>query len=201
MYWKSACIGFVLNGIALGLPIPVQGQIPDENNVPPGDYQPEYEQEPPPARIKPLPPQRIRQDVKPPVKDFRVTALQSHYTGDLWVGSWLGLARIDPNTGAIISRISLPNYKIGALAQDKVGRIWVGTHQGLLRVDSNLNSVTVDSVALPSQKILSLLIDKRGFLWVGGDRGLTLVSPDKGLQMTTLQELPGVSANALTLDK
>ncbi|MHC5832347.1 MAG: two-component regulator propeller domain-containing protein, partial [Nostoc sp.] len=97
--------------------------------------------------------------------------------------------------GKIISRVSLPSIAIGALAQDKVGRLWVGSSEGLIRVDPRTNEITAQNLFLPSKRVLSLLLDKRGYLWTGTDNGLALISPDQGLIMTTLKNLPGVSAN------
>ena len=91
--------------------------------IDPGVSTPIYQGDPPPPLNQPLPPERLRQDTQPLPGDFRVAALQPDFTGDLWIGSWLGLARINPNTGRLLARIGLPNYTIGALAQDRVGRI------------------------------------------------------------------------------
>ncbi|MCY7272978.1 MAG: transcriptional regulator, partial [Phormidesmis sp. CAN_BIN44] len=73
----------------------------------------------PPPLAPPLPSQRQQED-RSVSEDYRVSALQPDYQGNLWVGSWQGLAKINPNTGKILSRISIPNRTIGALAQDKV---------------------------------------------------------------------------------
>ncbi|PSN77085.1 transcriptional regulator, partial [filamentous cyanobacterium CCP4] len=78
----------------------------------------------------------------PIASDYRVTALQPDFTGDLWVGSWAGLARINPETGRVLQRVSMPSRTIEALAQDRVGRIWVGTFDGLVRVDPRTNVIT-----------------------------------------------------------
>jgi ligand-binding sensor domain-containing protein len=68
-----------------------------------------------------------------PAESYRVTALQEDYTGSLWVGSWAGLTRIDPETGRIMARVRVPSNTIESLAMDKVGRIWVGTYDGLVQ--------------------------------------------------------------------
>jgi ligand-binding sensor domain-containing protein len=161
-------------------------------DVDPGELTPSYPNSAPPPRDEKVP---VNSDV-----DYRVSALQTDFTGNLWVGSWRGLSRIDPNTGNILARVNLPNLAIGALTQDKVGRLWVGTYEGLKRVDLRTNEITAQNLLLPSKRVLSLLLDKRGYLWTGTDNGLALVSPDQGLIMTTVKNLPGVSANAMTLD-
>ena len=135
----------------------------------------------------------------PLAEDYKVGALQRDYTGSLWVGSRQGLSRINPETGVIMAKVAVPNRFIEAMAQDKVGRIWVGTPEGLIRVEPRINEVTAQNFRLPSNRVLATLVDQRGFLWVGTDRGLAMISPDEGLLMTTLQALPGVSANTLGL--
>jgi len=101
--WQIGLIGLLLWGA------PAWAQVP---SAAPGGF----ESQPPPPSL----PQPDR-----PEQNYRVTALQRDYRGNLWVGSWQGLAQIDPNTGRILSRISLPNTLIGDLAEDRVGRIWV----------------------------------------------------------------------------
>lgn len=161
---------------------------------------PFYPPDAPPPRRAPLPDRRQDIEEQTVGADYRVSALQSDSKGALWVGSWQGLAKIDPNTGRILHRVSLPNTTVGALAQDRSGRIWVGTYEGLVRLDPRSGEITAQNFALPSNRVLSMLVDQRGYLWVGTDAGLVLISPDQGLLMTTVRNLPGVSANALALD-
>jgi len=155
-------------------------------NVDPSELTPYYPASAPPGRVDPLPDERNFID-RVQETDYRVSALQADYVGNLWVASWRGLSRIDPNTGKILARVSLPNVAISALAQDKVGRLWVGTYEGLKRVDPRSNEITAQNLFLPSKRVLSLLVDKRGYLWTGTDNGLSLISPDQGLIMTTLK--------------
>ncbi|WP_421657718.1 ligand-binding sensor domain-containing protein [Leptothermofonsia sp. ETS-13] len=166
----------------------------------PNQTTPLYLPKAPPPRVSPLPNQRQQIEERSITSDYRISSLQPDSRGGLWVGSWQGLARINPKTGHILSRISLPNATVGALAQDRVGRIWVGTYEGLVRVDPRTGAITAQNFSLPSNRVLSLLIDKRGYLWVGTDNGLVMISPDQGLIMTTVKNLPGVSANALSID-
>ncbi|EKQ71027.1 beta-propeller domain-containing protein [Leptolyngbyaceae cyanobacterium JSC-12] len=164
------------------------------------DTTPVYPPDAPPSRRSPLPNQRQQLEEQTVGTDYRVSALQPDSQGALWVGSWQGLAKINPSTGRILNRVSLPNQTVGAITQDKSGRIWVGTYEGLARIDPKTGTITAQNFALPSNRVLDLLVDQRGYLWVGTDAGLALISPDKGLLMTTVKNLPGVSANALTLD-
>lgn len=167
----------------------------------PTESAPLYPPDAPPERRTPLPDQRQQLEEQTVGVDKRVSALQlDSRNNGLWVGSWQGLAKINPSTGQISDRVSLPNQTVGSIAQDKSGRIWVGTYAGLSRVDPKTGTITAQNFALPSNRVLDLLVDQRGFLWVGTDAGLALISPDQGLLMTTVKNLPGVSANALALD-
>ena len=116
----------------------------------PSELTPSYPAVAPPPRVAPLPNQRQRQESTIPT-DYRVNNLLGDFTGNLWVGSWRGLSHIDPNTGKILSRVSLPNTAIGALAQDKVGRLWVGNYEGLMRVDPRTSEITAQNLFLPSK--------------------------------------------------
>ncbi|MDX2241088.1 MAG: two-component regulator propeller domain-containing protein [Leptolyngbyaceae cyanobacterium bins.302] len=169
--------------------------------MPLSEMAPLYPPDAPPARRAPLPDQRQQIEEQTVGVDRRVSALQlDSRNRSLWVGSWQGLAKLNPSTGQILDRVSLPNQTVGAITQDKSGRIWVGTYAGLSRVDPKTGIITAQNFALPSNQVLDLLIDQRGYLWVGTDAGLALISPDKGFLMTTIKNLPGVSANALALD-
>lgn len=166
----------------------------------PQETAPIYPPDAPPPRRTPLPDQRQQIEEQTVGVDRRISALQPDRQGALWVGSWQGLAKINPTTGQILDRVSLPNTTVGAIAQDRSGRIWVGTYEGLSRIDPKTGTVTAQNFALPSNRVHDLVVDRRGYLWVGTDAGLALVSPDQGLLMTTVKNLPGVSANALAMD-
>lgn len=71
--------------------------------VNPSELTPAYPAAAPPTGTSESPDGRIEE------VDYRVHALQPDFTGNLWVGSWRGLSRIDPNTGKILARVSLPN--------------------------------------------------------------------------------------------
>lgn len=187
----SLHVGLVISGI---------GVVSDGVKAQVTTTTPLYPPDAPPSRQTPLPDRRQPIEDQSIGADYRISALQPDGQDGLWVGSWQGLAKINPATGQILNRVSLPNQIVGAIAQDRSGRIWVGTYTGLVRLDPKTGAITAQNFALPSNQILDLLVDQRGYLWVGTDAGLALISPDQGLLMTTLKNLPGVSANALTLD-
>jgi len=161
---------------------------------------PLYPPDAPPPRRPPLPNQRQQVENESVGADYRISALQPDNQGNLWVGSWQGLARINPSTGQILGRVSLPDQIVGGIAQDKSGRIWVGTYAGLVRIDAKTGAIVSQNFGLPSNRVLDLLVDQRGYLWVGTDGGLALINPNIGSLMTTVKTLPGVSANALAID-
>src|SRR5690242_18171718 len=104
MALSSARIGLFISTALLGLNLAVSRTIAQtlvqtdtEPDVPPsyidrGVQIPSYTGAPPPPSGEPLPSERLRQDTQPLPADFRVSALQPDFTGDLWVGSWTGLA-------------------------------------------------------------------------------------------------------------
>jgi ligand-binding sensor domain-containing protein len=189
--------------VGLGLQLSLMigsGQLGDRGMAQVPATPPVYSPDAPPPRQTPLPNQRQQVEEESIGTDYRISALHPDQRGGLWVGSWQGVAKINPATGQILDRVSVPNQIVGAIAQDKSGRIWVGTYTGLVRLDPQTGTITAQNFALPSNRVLDLLVDQRGYLWVGTDAGLALISPDRGLLMTTLKNLPGVSANALALD-
>lgn len=114
---------------------------------------PLYPSAAPPPAVTPLPNQRQQQEEQSVSPDYRVGALQSVGDSTLWVGSWQGLAQINPASGKVRARISLPNQTVGALAIDRVGRLWVGTYDGLVRLDPRTGGVTAQNFSLPSNRV------------------------------------------------
>ncbi|MHC5829659.1 MAG: transcriptional regulator, partial [Nostoc sp.] len=113
----------LITSILLGLiASPGMGWAQKTPEINSSDVTPAYPPSPPPPRVEPLPDERGVQEHSPKT-DYRVGNLLADVSGNLWVGSGRGLSRIDPKTGKIISRVSLPSIAIGALAQDKVGRL------------------------------------------------------------------------------
>src|SRR5690606_33343782 len=107
----------------------------------------------------------------------RVLALLAE-SGAVWVGTPLGLERMDPATGARRRLMVLddPAGARQALARGPDGAIWYATVQGLYRIGADGSSRQMDDA--PG---LSLLATPAGDLWVGGQDGLWRVRGDGSL--------------------
>jgi len=85
--------------------------------------------------------------------------------GVLWVGTGLGLERVDPASGARRQLMALDDHTglRQALARGPDGALWYGTSQGLFRIAADGSSrKTVDA------PVFSLVRDQAGNLWAGG---------------------------------
>jgi ligand-binding sensor domain-containing protein len=102
--------------------------------------------------------------------------------GQLWVGTYQGLFRIDRRTGQTrhfrpdpTRRHRLGSDKIQALYEDRRGQLWVGTDAGLFRYRPGIETfepvrLTPDGDAEPY--VLRLYEDRAGTLWIGAGYGL-----------------------------
>ena len=102
----------------------------------------------------------------------------------IWLGTFGGLLRWDPASGAIRSYVQgrasaggLTDNRIHAVLPDPDGRLWVATRNGLNRLDPASGAVeqilanASVSTALSEAVLTSLAIDSRGRLWVGTNGG------------------------------
>ncbi len=125
--------------------------------------------------------------------DPRLATLQPGQQGELWVGAFNGVDRIDLATGAVTDRIlpesadpaALPNSPISSLLIDKRGRLWVGTLGGGVAVligrkaggKARFHRIGLAD-GLPALNIGKLQLDGRGRVWASTDDGLAVVDPD-----------------------
>ncbi len=114
-----------------------------------------------------------------------VQALCEDKDGNIWVGSSLGLDKLEPAKGSFThfllhpssSGIDFSNY-ILSICEDKSGILWIGTGNGLNKFDKTAGEFTTfkhDSTntgSLSNNYIHSLLADKEGSLWIGTGNGL-----------------------------
>ncbi len=99
-----------------------------------------------------------------------VRAVEVGASGDVWIGSELGLSRLDPRTRAC-EAVAIPGFDRGphvlALLEDGRGTLWVGTlRNGLFRLDSR--DGVVEAVRLEgATEVRSLFASEDGRLLVG----------------------------------
>lgn len=129
--------------------------------------------------------------------DDRISALAVDARGDLWVGSWAGLALLRAG-GERFERVisepgetdSLHNVQVRGLLAAADGALWVGTQDGrLLRLPPGFANGPIDR--LPAEAIrfadagLNAAVqtsDQR--IWIGHSRGIELFSAEGRQRMT-----------------
>lgn len=115
-------------------------------------------------------------------KSRAVTDLFKDRTGNIWVGTYGGLYRLEQADGRWHLRpveINLPgradeDNNVRAIIQGQDDTLWVGTQSGLYRLNASGDRAEHYSVAegLPSDRILTLLRDREGRAWAGTPAGL-----------------------------
>jgi ligand-binding sensor domain-containing protein len=91
-------------------------------------------------------------------------------SGNLWIGTYLGLAKFNGTIFSIYnsSNSNLPSDFIFSILIDDSNNKWIGTSEGLAKFDGS--SWTVFNTAnsgLPYNSIRSLALDTFGRLWIG----------------------------------
>ena len=133
-------------------------------------------------RRKPLPFKRYRHEPANPQSLARtsVTSVYADRQDNIWVGSELGLTRIDGKSGEYGSfrGPSAPNSDVISIVEDRSGYLWFGTYGGLYRYDprtarfATLRHDPADSRSLSNDIVYSLMVDHQGTLWAGTGDGL-----------------------------
>ena len=103
-----------------------------------------------------------------------VFALLETSSGDFWIGTENGLARVDRNSHRFTSFLSDRGLgQTTALAEDRKGRLWVGSQAGLICYDAGAGTVKRyrhsenESSSIGEDDVQSLFLDREGTLWVG----------------------------------
>ncbi|HET7434650.1 MAG TPA: two-component regulator propeller domain-containing protein [Thermoanaerobaculia bacterium] len=132
-----------------------------------------------------------------PVSHDRVEAVIEDRQGQMWVGTYEGLDRIDPRSGTTVhfkhdphDPNSLGADRVRALLIDRAGRLWVGSHDGVQR--SRGEGLGFERIApeLHGEFAGKLLEDDRGQIWIGTtDHGAWVYQP----ATNTLRKIEGLS--------
>lgn len=114
-----------------------------------------------------------------------------HQTADgiLWIGTTLGLSRLDPETGTFTNfqeQDGLPNSIVYALLEDEAGRLWLSTNRGISCFDPHLpdgqqfrNFDARDGLGNTEFNRRAAFASRRGEFFFGGTHGLTSFFPDR----------------------
>lgn len=116
------------------------------------------------------------------------------HTGQVWIGSYIGLFRLNPRTGEVVRYTANPG-KQGALLsniitcvmEDSRHRLWIGSNAGMYLYQpqgdyfKHFSHEPADSLSLPDNSIKAITEDHNGNLWIGTeDDGLAMLLPDGG---------------------
>lgn len=114
-----------------------------------------------------------------------------HQTGDglLWLGTPLGLSRLDPQTGLFThfhEPDGLPGSTVYAILEDEAGRLWLSTNRGLSRFDPRRPNGEQfrhfemgDGLGNTEFNRRAAFASPRGEFFFGGTHGLTSFSPNR----------------------
>lgn len=90
----------------------------------------------------------------------------------LWVGTFAGLARFQPDGRADRTFAEFAGTGINGLVQDGTGAVWAATTNGLFRIDGDAVQAWGEARGLPAKGIRFLLFTHSGEFWVGAEDGL-----------------------------
>ena len=106
-----------------------------------------------------------------------ILAIDHDGAGGLWVGSDIGLTRIDGTSHRATILTALPVGSVQAVHRDRHGTVWIASGGRLMRSDDG-RSFAVVPLSLTGA-ITALHDDARGRLWVATDRsGFHVIMPD-----------------------
>jgi signal transduction histidine kinase/ligand-binding sensor domain-containing protein/CheY-like chemotaxis protein len=119
------------------------------------------------------------------LSDDYVTAIYESKKGEMWVGTALGLNKMDREKGKFkvyTTKDGLPNDVVNGIMEDENGNLWLGTQSGIARFDPvkekfrnyTLEDGLLDNVYSPDAFCLA----KSGEMFYGGANGMTSFYPD-----------------------
>lgn len=120
---------------------------------------------------------------KPILRDSWIPTLLARRDA-LWVGTYDGLAKIDPVNGELLAQYhhtadpsSLPDELVSKILPAADGHIWVSTRNGLCHFDPetqacrNFRNDPNDAASLPVNNINGMVMDDQGRLWLATQGG------------------------------
>ncbi len=113
-----------------------------------------------------------------------VWSIYEDRTGVLWIGTDIGLNKLDPEKEKFIHYSSTPynphslsNNEVTAIYKDHLGILWIGTRNGLNKFNPttkkfvHFKSNTKNPFSISNNYIRSIYEDKEGYLWIGTNGG------------------------------
>ena len=103
--------------------------------------------------------------------------------GMIWIGTYKGLAVLNPQTDNFINYKKqnnlLPGYVVYSLLESSNGEIWAGTSEGLVCLNKDRLTPVLFTTAdgLPSDIICSLAEDEKKNIWISTHQGISKLNP------------------------
>ncbi len=106
----------------------------------------------------------------------QITKLLEDRSGNLWIGTARGFARLEDGHLAVVPPSSLSGASVQSFFEDRDGQLWVGTFDGgLNRFTNGIFTPFGSPEGLNWEAAFATLEDSRGALWVGTMRGLARI--------------------------
>ena len=103
--------------------------------------------------------------------------------GMIWIGTYKGLAVLNPQTDNFINYKKqnnlLPGYVVYSLLENSNGEIWAGTSEGLVCLNKDRLTPVLFTTAdgLPSDIICGLAEDEKKNIWISTHQGISKLNP------------------------
>lgn len=117
------------------------------------------------------------------LNDSNITAICEDFFGQLWVGTEVGLNKMNPD-GTFIrfdEKDGLPSNQVRTIINDFENNLWISTTSNLIKFNPNLKEFTKFTIedGLPSNSFLvnSTFSDKEGMLYFGTYSGYISFNP------------------------
>lgn len=114
-----------------------------------------------------------------------ISCLLEDKEGVLWIGTYKGLATLNPKTNNFVNfnkrNNLLPGYVVYCLLEGSDGSIWAGTSEGLACLNKKESAPTHFTTAdgLPSDVICGLAEDGNGNIWISTHQGISKLNPQE----------------------
>lgn len=112
-----------------------------------------------------------------------ISCLLEDEDGMIWIGTYKGLAVLNPQTDNFINYKKqnnlLPGYVVYSLLESSHGEIWAGTSEGLVCLNKDRLTPVLFTAAdgLPSDIICGLAEDDKKNIWISTHQGISKLNP------------------------
>jgi ligand-binding sensor domain-containing protein/signal transduction histidine kinase/DNA-binding response OmpR family regulator len=132
-----------------------------------------------------------------------INTMLTDHNGNVWIGTFPGLAYYDTQKQSFISRYGvnnlLPNVIVYCLCEDSKKHLWIGSAEGLYDFDTRTRQVKHYTVkdGLPNNFICAIQQGNDGNLWISSHYGLSKFNPRTG-RFTNYYNGDGIQGNEFT---